>query len=148
MPTQKFVGVTEWFLWLGSAILCLNFKPILHQAFIIKEILVLCPHNTFFSLAWASCSWQEQSLLQKQMFPSCLPRTHRSWAEPFCLLVLPSPTGNLCSWPELPSFPWETPVPPEQPWEKRLKWAEVSQSTSRLLLYACSQKQVGCLEMC
>lgn len=38
------------------------------------------------------------------MFPSCLPRTHSSWAEPFCLLVLPSPTGNLCSWPELPSL--------------------------------------------
>lgn len=145
MPTQKFIGVTEQVLpWLGSAILCLNLKPILYQACIIKEISVLCPHNTFFPLAWASCSWQEQNLLQKQMFPSCLSRTHRSWAEVFRWPILSRPMGNPCSLPELPSFPRETPAPPEQPWEKGLKWAEVSQSISRLLLYVCSQKQVWC----
>ncbi|KAK4814916.1 hypothetical protein QYF61_003240 [Mycteria americana] len=57
----------------------------------------------------------------------CFPLAYQGHTALVRLPVLPSPSGNPCSLLELPFSPRETPAPPEQPWEKRLKRAEVSQ---------------------
>lgn len=79
------------------------------------------------------------------MFPFCLSRTHCSWAEAFLLLVLPSPMGKPMLPSGAPSFPPGNPCTPEQPWEKTLKWTELSQSFCCMSALKYNRSVLGCV---